>query len=387
MSSNHWVFWVTSPRLGRSIAEQPGGQQRLFPGALFGPDRHEEQCDRQSSADDEYEHEPAVVVGRKDAEHDQDEPRGGENRTQHVKLASGIGRQRVFDLSREPDDHDDNQRLEDERGRQLIAEVMAPPINGPAAAPMPPIALMTPNARALELTSVNSRWQYVNRRDEQRGADSLQDGVADDECAEIGGDRAEQGSDSVENEPNREAALAPEAIGSICRRGSSGCHDQQKDRNGDLDALHRRVQVRADVVDHHIMFEPAKLQMNCAKAKGGTARTAISGARAGEFCAMSSSVMQIGASDSAFSKSDALSSAHSSRRDTGRPQVANRRAVHQRGRRRSCVADVLGGFGQRQCPASVDPSSCVDGAGRHAVAEISAHSASGCRHPAHRATG
>ena len=79
-----------------------------------------------------------------------------EGRTQHVKLASGIGRQRVFDL-REPDDHDDNQRLEDERGRQLIAEVMAPPINGPAAAPMPPIALMTPNARALELTSVNSR--------------------------------------------------------------------------------------------------------------------------------------------------------------------------------------------------------------------------------------
>jgi hypothetical protein len=40
--------------------------------------------------------------------------------------------------------------------RQLIAEVMRPPINGPAAAPMPPKALMTPNARAREVISVNN---------------------------------------------------------------------------------------------------------------------------------------------------------------------------------------------------------------------------------------
>ena len=40
--------------------------------------------------------------------------------------------------------------------RQLIAEVMIPPINGPAAAPIPPSALMTPNARAREVISVNS---------------------------------------------------------------------------------------------------------------------------------------------------------------------------------------------------------------------------------------
>ena len=82
-------------------------------------------------------------------------------------------------------------------------------------------------------------------------------------------------------------------------QGSSGCHDQQKDRNGDLDALHRRIQVRAMSLIITFLFEPAKLQMNCAKARASTARTAISGARAGEFCAMSSSVMQIGASDSA----------------------------------------------------------------------------------------
>ncbi len=40
--------------------------------------------------------------------------------------------------------------------RQLMAEVIRPPISGPAAAPMPPIALITPNARARDVSSVNS---------------------------------------------------------------------------------------------------------------------------------------------------------------------------------------------------------------------------------------
>jgi hypothetical protein len=40
--------------------------------------------------------------------------------------------------------------------RQLMAHVMKPPINGPAAAPMPPIPLITPNARAREVRSRKS---------------------------------------------------------------------------------------------------------------------------------------------------------------------------------------------------------------------------------------
>jgi hypothetical protein len=40
--------------------------------------------------------------------------------------------------------------------RQLIAEVMRPPMSGPAAAPTPPKALITPNARARDVRSVNS---------------------------------------------------------------------------------------------------------------------------------------------------------------------------------------------------------------------------------------
>lgn len=40
--------------------------------------------------------------------------------------------------------------------RQLIAEVMSPPISGPAAAPMPPSAMIVPKARAREVVSVKS---------------------------------------------------------------------------------------------------------------------------------------------------------------------------------------------------------------------------------------
>jgi hypothetical protein len=39
--------------------------------------------------------------------------------------------------------------------RQLIQVVMTPPINGPAAAPIPPNPLITPNAQARELRSSN----------------------------------------------------------------------------------------------------------------------------------------------------------------------------------------------------------------------------------------
>lgn len=40
--------------------------------------------------------------------------------------------------------------------RQLTAVVIRPPINGPAAAPTPPAALIRPKARAREVTSANA---------------------------------------------------------------------------------------------------------------------------------------------------------------------------------------------------------------------------------------
>ena len=38
--------------------------------------------------------------------------------------------------------------------RQLVDVAMTPPINGPAAAPMPPIPAITPKARARDVTSL-----------------------------------------------------------------------------------------------------------------------------------------------------------------------------------------------------------------------------------------
>ena len=42
--------------------------------------------------------------------------------------------------------------------RQLIAVVIAPPISGPVAAPMPPMPLITPNARARDFMSGTKGW-------------------------------------------------------------------------------------------------------------------------------------------------------------------------------------------------------------------------------------
>ena len=41
--------------------------------------------------------------------------------------------------------------------RQLIAEVITPPMSGPAAAPIPPRPLITPKAHAREVMSSNQR--------------------------------------------------------------------------------------------------------------------------------------------------------------------------------------------------------------------------------------
>jgi len=72
----------------------------------------------------------------------------------------------------EHDDHDDDEGLKMNAARQLIAEAMSPPISVRLAAPMPPIALIVPNARARE-TQVGEEQigEDVDRRMSKRGAD------------------------------------------------------------------------------------------------------------------------------------------------------------------------------------------------------------------------
>src|SRR6266536_2106166 len=99
--------------------------------------------------------------------------------------------------------------------RQLITDVMNPPISGPAAAPTPPSALIAPNARA-------------------------------------GSNGAQDGTDAVHAETDGEAALPAVAVGQLAARDHQRGHHQQKDRDGNLDPPDGGIQVAADVVDHHV---------------------------------------------------------------------------------------------------------------------------------------
>ena len=137
--------------------------------------------------------------------------------------------------------------------RQLIADVMSPPISGPVAAPMPADRVdraERPGPRG-DLGEQHG-GQDVDGRDQQRRADALEDRVADDEHRQAGSDRADQRADAVHREADVETPLAAVAIGQLAARDHERRHDQQEDRDRELHALHGRVQVLADVVDHDV---------------------------------------------------------------------------------------------------------------------------------------
>ena len=137
--------------------------------------------------------------------------------------------------------------------RQLIAEVIRPPINGPAAAPTPPIALITPNARARDVDAgEQQRREDVDRRDQQRGADTFEDRVADDEHTQTRSDRAEHRADAVHDQTEPEQPHPAVTLGQLPAGDHQRRHHQQEDRDRDLDTLDGGVQVLADVVDHHV---------------------------------------------------------------------------------------------------------------------------------------
>ena len=62
--------------------------------------------------------------------------------------------------------------------RQVMVVVITPPMSGPMAAPIPPIALITPKAHARDFKSVNEHGgEDVDRRDQQGRAHALEDRV------------------------------------------------------------------------------------------------------------------------------------------------------------------------------------------------------------------
>src|SRR4029453_6700750 len=103
-------------KVGGPVAEQPRRQQRLLAGALLGPYPSEEPGQDQGARNDQGEHQPAVVVGGQDPHDDQDQADGRQDGPAGVEGTGGIGRERSMDPPGQPDDHRDDQGLEDEGG-------------------------------------------------------------------------------------------------------------------------------------------------------------------------------------------------------------------------------------------------------------------------------
>jgi hypothetical protein len=81
---------------------------------------------------------------------------------------------------------------------------------------------------------------------------ALEDRVADDEQAQAGGHRAEYGAHAVHREADQKAALAAVTVRQFAAGDHQRGHHQQEGGDGELDAVHRGVQVPAHVVDHHV---------------------------------------------------------------------------------------------------------------------------------------
>ena len=169
------------------------------------------------------------------------------------RRAGRIGRQGILDAAAEEDDGHDDQRLEDE-GR--------PPADGRSdeAADERPGGGADAARRAdrAERAGTRSKLGEQQRRedvdgwDQQRRADALKDRVADDQDSQPGSGRAEQRADAIHGEADGKQPLPAVAVGQLAAGDHQRGHDQQEDRDRDLNALDGRVQVLAHVVDHHV---------------------------------------------------------------------------------------------------------------------------------------
>ena len=129
--------------------------------------------------------------------------------TSNGRVGSGGTGSTIRRLSK--DDHRDTTAWKMNAARQLIAVVMRPPISGPAAAPMPPNPLITPNARARRRQIAEGhRREDVDGRDQQRRADPFEHRVAEDQHAETGDSRAQRAPIPYSVRPPMKHRLRPQ---------------------------------------------------------------------------------------------------------------------------------------------------------------------------------
>ena len=194
-----------------------------------------------------------VVVGGEDPHHDQDEAGGRQDRAEGVEGPGRIGRDGIDDRAAQQDDHRDDHGLEDEgrppadRGGDETADQRS---GGGADAAHPGDHPEGPGTR--RDVAEEHRREDVDGRDQQGGADPFEDRVAEDEDAETRRDCAHQRADPVDGEADREAPLAAPPVGQLAAGDHEGGHHQQEHGDRDLYALHGRVEVLADVGDHHV---------------------------------------------------------------------------------------------------------------------------------------
>jgi hypothetical protein len=156
-------------------------------------------------------------------------------------------------MSRQPEDHGDDDRLEDECGPPADGGGDEPADQRPrggADAAHPGDDPEGPGSR--REIGEEQRGEDVHGWDQQRGPDTFEDRVAEDEDAETGRDCAHQRADPIEDEADGEAALAAPSVGELATGDHEGGHHQQEQGDRDLYALHGRVEVCADVGDHDV---------------------------------------------------------------------------------------------------------------------------------------
>ena len=143
--------------------------------------------------------------------------------------------------------------------RQLIPVVMRPPIEWSRCGADPCHATdHAERTSARGQVAERHRRKDVDGRNQEGRAHALEDGVAEDQHAEARGDGAQKRANPVEDETSDKAPLATPTIRQLAGRDHQDGHDQQEQRDRGLHALDRRVQVVADVVDHHVHVRARK---------------------------------------------------------------------------------------------------------------------------------
>ena len=236
-------------RLRNRLVDSSGSLPARSLAAHPGEEPHQDQ----GTGGEQGEHQPEVIVGRQDARHHQDEADGGQDRSAGVEGARRIRRQGIMDPAAQHDDQRDDQGLEDERCPPADRRGDQAPEQRPGGgADAAHRADRAERAGPRGDPGEQQRREDVDRRDQQRRADALQDRVADDQDTQAGSGRAQQGADAVDDQAGGEAPLPAVAVGQLAAGDHQRRHHQQEDRDRDLHALHRGVQVLADVVDHHV---------------------------------------------------------------------------------------------------------------------------------------